>query len=139
MPAKKHQFEARFHLEMNPNFGPAVAKGVKEGIDMGMRAIVRAAARMSPYRTGHNARSISYTTSWGSGDGPMRNETSVLGSFTDGKGKHVAAVMTGSGYGGYLEVGTSRFPARPYIRPAVEQEATYLLRSIRDAIKRQTT
>lgn len=132
---RKSQFEARFTINMNPRFGEQVAGGVKEGIDRGMRAIIRTAARMSPYLTGHNARMISYVTSWGTGDGPLRNERSVLGSSVSNRGKHSAAVMTGSGYGGWLELGTHRMPARPYIRPAVEQEAMYLLRSIRDAIK----
>lgn len=133
MPAKS-QFEARFTLNMNPRFGDQVAGAVKRGIDKGMQAIVRTAARMSPYRTGHNARMISYVTSWGSGSGPLRNETSALGSAMQDT-KHRAAVMTGSGYGGWLEIGTARIPARPYIRPAVEQEATFILRAIRDEIK----
>lgn len=131
---RKSQFEARFSLNMNPRFGDQVAGAVKTGIDRGMRAIVRTAARLSPYRTGHNARMVSYTTSWGSGSGPLRNETSALGSSVQDS-KHRAAIMTGSGYGGWLELGTGTMKARPYIRPAVEQEAMYLLRSIRDALR----
>jgi HK97 gp10 family phage protein len=32
-----------------------------------------------------------------------------------------AVIFTQSGHGGYLEIGTSRMPARPYINPAVTE------------------
>lgn len=32
-----------------------------------------------------------------------------------------AAIFTQSGHGGYLELGTSKMPARPYLGPAVRQ------------------
>ena len=34
------------------------------------------------------------------------------------------AVYSTSGYGGYLEVGTSKMPAQPYIKPAMDKNFT---------------
>jgi HK97 gp10 family phage protein len=52
--------------------------------------------------TGHNRRSIDATVE-DTPNGPQ------------------AELFTQSGYGGYLEVGTSRMPARPYIWPAFQR------------------
>ena len=41
-------------------------------------------------------------------------------SITVGKYEGADAVFTTSGYGGYLETGTTRMPARPYLYPAFE-------------------
>lgn len=50
----------------------------------------------SPYDTGNNRDSIQFKES--------------------GRGRFM--VYTESGYGGWLEIGTTKMPARPYIRPA---------------------
>ena len=55
------------------------------------------AKKRSPYLTGNNRRSI-----------------------TVGKYEGADAVFTTSGYGGHLETGTTRMPARPYLFPAFE-------------------
>lgn len=52
----------------------------------------------SPKLTGHNARSISSLQ----------------------LGKLLWAVRTESGYGGYLDLGTAKMAARPYMRPAFD-------------------
>lgn len=57
-----------------------------------------AAKTLSPYDTGHNRDSLAYKM-----DG-MNGE-----------------VYTESGYGGWLEIGTTKMPARPYFQPAFEQ------------------
>lgn len=70
------------------------------------------AVRNSPKRTGTNARSI---------------DTEVVGSATGVKG----SIYTQSGYGGYVEVGTGRMAAQPYIYPAFikfQQTLTDLIR-----------
>lgn len=41
------------------------------------------------------------------------------------------AVYTQSGYGGYLEIGTSRMAARPYIRPAFDRAVGMLERALK--------
>lgn len=125
-------FEARFELRLNRLFDRVVHEGAKSGIAKGLQAMTRAAMRGSPYDTGHNARNIGWTTNFGrSGGGGGDKGRSI--DLPDGK--HAGAIFTGSGYGGYLEVGARGRGGRPYIRPAVEQEAAYLLQSIRDEIK----
>ena len=52
----------------------------------------------SPYLTGHNRRSIKYEIK-----------------------KMAGSVFSTSGYGGFLETGTSRMPARPYFKPALDK------------------
>ena len=59
--------------------------------------------------TGHNARSIN----------PM-GQVHSSGATTIDPNNIDGEVFTTSGYGGYLEVGTRKMPARPYIVPAVE-------------------
>ena len=56
------------------------------------------AKELSPVDTGHNRDSIDYTANGLNGE-----------------------IFTQSGYGGWLEVGTSKMAARPYFRPAFEQ------------------
>jgi len=72
----------------------------------------------SPYLTGHNRRS-------------MVGEASGMGSPYKGAdsepervvndSKLEGAVYSTSGYGGWLEIGTRRMPARPYIKPALDR------------------
>lgn len=66
------------------------------------------ASRNSPVDTGNNRDSIA-------------TKTGIEG------GKPVGRVYTQSGYGGWLEIGTSRMAARPYLAPAY-QEAKDLTR-----------
>ena len=60
--------------------------------------ITRDAIHSSPKKTGHNARSI------------MLDIFGMEGS-----------IYSTSGYGGYLETGTRRMPARPYFKPALDK------------------
>lgn len=53
---------------------------------------------------------------------PFRHGTNKRSIMQDAHGSG-RKVFSTSGYGGYLEVGTSRMPARPYIRPALEAVA----------------
>ena len=66
------------------------------------------ASKNSPVDTGNNRDSIA-------------TKTGVEG------GKPVGRVYTQSGYGGWLEIGTSKMVARPYLAPAY-QEAKDLTR-----------
>lgn len=72
----------------------AIEAGLKEAF---LLDVLPLAVFMSPRKTGTNRRSIKFEV--------------------EGK---TAEIWTESGYGGYLEVGTARMPARPYLRPAVE-------------------
>ena len=60
------------------------------------------AKQLTPVKTGNNKRSISIDPAKKTNDAP------------------VARVFTTSGYGGWLEIGTSKMAARPYMGPAFE-------------------
>ena len=60
------------------------------------------ARELTPYDTGNNKDNIETDTS-------MKD------------GKPVGRVYTQSGYGGWLEIGTSRMAARPYLAPAYQR------------------
>ncbi len=83
----------------------AIEAGLKEAFLLDVRPI---ASRLSPKKTGTNSRSIMYEV----------------------KGK-TAKIWTESGYGGYLEIGTARMPARPYLRPAIERNKRAIARAIK--------
>ena len=91
------------------NSGAVLEQALKQAsADIGefCRSMVEAARDLAPPppkfgdipSTGHNAASIQY---------------SVVGLNGE--------VFTQSGYGGWLEVGTSKMAAQPYFRPAFEQ------------------
>jgi len=71
--------------------------------------------------TGHNARSLTGEVS-GMGvvceGGDSEPEKSVDDSQMEG------AVYSTSGYGGYLETGTWKMKARPYMKPALDKNFT---------------
>lgn len=67
----------------------------------------------SPWLTGHNARSIQYTVEALSAD-----------------------IFSTSGYGGYLETGTYKMPARPYFKPALDLHIGELPKNIRARVSR---
>ncbi len=79
------------------------------------------AVRWSPWETGNNRRSIVGEAS-GMGmvasGGAGQKERLVDDSKIEG------AVYSTSGYGGFLETGTSKMPARPYIKPAMDRTFT---------------
>ena len=73
------------------------------------------AFRGSPFKTGNNARSIEV-------------EVKEVGGRIEG------SIFTQSGYGGWLEIGTSKMPARPYLFPAVERNREAILKAIKRRI-----
>lgn len=74
--------------------------------------IANDAIKGSPKLTGNNARSIKYEAEGLSG-----------------------AVYSTSGYGGYLEVGTARMPARSYMKPALDRNIHKLPEGIKANLK----
>jgi hypothetical protein len=74
--------------------------------------IANESSKNSPKLTGNNMRSIRYEAS-----GFHTREGVVDQSKIEG------AVYSTSGYGGFLETGTVKMAARPYIKPAADRYA----------------
>jgi hypothetical protein len=70
--------------------------------------IVSASKDKSPKDTGHNASSIT----WDEKEGKFR-------------------VYTQSGYGAYLELGTTKMDKRPYIYPSYQEAAKHFLSNLK--------
>lgn len=91
--------------------------------------VVRRAKELSPYDTGHNRRSITMDAFV---DGERVGAQVESGFTVDSATLGVKArgpsfrIYTQSGYGAFLELGTRRMPAQPYIYPAFEQMQAYL-------------
>jgi len=98
---------SRINPRTNDVLRAAMAAGLEQ-IDTFCDTMRAIAFRLSPVRDGNNQRSL-------------EAKTGMEG------GKIVGRVYTQSGYGGWLEIGTSRMAARPYIAPAY-QEAKDLTR-----------
>ena len=78
--------------------------------------VLTTAVELSPKKTGNNARSIQVETEINS------------------KGEVEGKLFTQSGYGGFLEIGTSKMPARPYLFPAFELNREKILKAIKGKI-----
>ncbi len=113
-----------------------VLKAMREAVKLTVRDVVvdiaNEAIKNSPVKTGNNRRSIAYKVE-GMGEGvhPMPTESgdnytakdqveAEVGNLNFNEG----AVYPTSGYGGWLEVGTSRMPAIPYLKPALDHNFT---------------
>jgi HK97 gp10 family phage protein len=108
-------------------------KQVEEATRQGLRdtivAIHNDAIKGSPKKTGNNMRSISSEVS-GMGMVASGGEGGVERMVDDSKLE--AAVYSTSGYGGYLETGTYKMPARPYFRPALDMNKNKLIPNIKE-------
>lgn len=88
------------------------------------------AKRNSPYLTGHNRSSITadfyvdgrLVKSWSENGNPVNQIRVAMERGTFG-----CRIYTQSGYGAYLELGTKRMAARPYIYPAFERAARQVM------------
>ncbi len=93
---------------------------VKDASKKGLRDVVTVIANEaihgSPVLTGNNRRSIKFEV--GPGGEVARKELE-------------GAVYSTSGYGGYLETGTVKMAARPYMKPALDRHVKDLPREIK--------
>ena len=123
--------ELKVDIELNLDI-EKVTKEVLEANRMAMRdtviAVTREAVRnapptyKTPWTTGHNRRSIAAEVS---GMGIVeKGEDAVTGERMVDDNRIEGAVYSTSGYGGYLETGTSKMPARPYFKPALDMNFT---------------
>jgi HK97 gp10 family phage protein len=111
-----HDVIVEFHsrtVEARQRIQAAVLKATRESFLLDM---VPEAKRGSPVLTGHNAATIDATV-----------EPTPTGVK--------AEMFTASGYGGYLEVGTKRMKARPYLWPAFHNNVASLKQRIRNLLR----
>ena len=116
---------------------PKIAVKYIESAQRIVAGAVKNATAMGMVDTSNNNRRIGYAVS-GMGEtslGPLKTsgegDQSSDGSGVTTKAEEIAVVAaTSSGYGAFLEIGTSRMTARPYIYPAAEQEAPKLKQSL---------
>ncbi len=113
-----------------------VAKNVTESTRLGLRdtvvAIHNDAVRLSPVLTGHNRRSIASEVS---GMGVVIQGADAETQKIVDDSKLEGAVYSTSGYGGYLETGTSKMGAQPYFKPALDKNVRGLGKAIKGHIE----
>lgn len=93
-----------------------VEKATKQGMKDVVTDIAGDTIKGSPVLTGHNRRSIKFEVG---PDGEVAKK--------EGEG----AVYSTSGYGGILETGSVKMPARPYFKPALDKHAKSLPKNIK--------
>ena len=110
-------FDVQFQFRPNPaaraKLNGALHRALLETLDMDIKP---EAKKGSPYKFGHNMRSID-------------TEIEEVGGRVEG------SIFTQSGYGGFLEVGTSKMAARPYLWPAVEHHAKKVFERMRSLLR----
>ena len=95
-----------------------VHKAGAEGLRDAITLIANDAIKMAKKVTGNNARSIKFE----------------IGSGEIAKNELEAATYSTSDYGGFLETGTARMPARSYFKPALDKNAKNLPNNIKGHI-----
>lgn len=120
-------------VELNLKTEEVVEK-VTEASRMAMRdtvvEVANSSIKLSPWKTGNNRRSIFFGASGfnheqasGEGRGSEDTWTGEDRSLLDDS-KIEGAVYSSSGYGGFLETGTSKMPAQPYMKPSLDMNFT---------------
>jgi HK97 gp10 family phage protein len=115
-----------------------VTEKMREAVNLTVRDVVVDIAQDaiigSPAKTGNNRRSIAYKVE-GMGQGKHledrgNNDDYAAASQVESEVGELkfneGAVYPTSGYGGFLETGTVKMEARPYLRPAMEKNFTEL-------------
>ena len=110
---------------------------VKKATQLGMRDTVveihgdaiKNAKAVGAWLTGHNARSIASEVSGMAGTTSKGEDAEPVRVVDDSKME--GAVYSTSGYGGYIETGTVKMPARPYFKPALDQNIKNLPKNIK--------
>lgn len=115
-----------------------VTQAVKDASRIGLRdGIVLMAADSvkppSPIRTGNNRRSMTYEVS---GFGAVKPMGGTAQPEIVDPTKIQAALYSTSGYGGFLETGTDKMRAQPYIRPAFDRHKDKIPTLIKEALEK---
>ena len=128
----------KLKVDMKVNFKTKeVQDKVKKATQLGIRDTVilvhgdaiKNAKAVGAWLTGHNARSIASEVS-GMGGTTSKGEDAEPQRVVDDS-KLEGAVYSTSGYGGYIETGTVKMPARPYLRPALDKNIKNLPKAIK--------
>jgi len=93
-----------------------VEKATQRGLRDSIVDIANDVIKGSPVLTGHNRRSIMFEV--GLGGEIAKNDLE-------------AAVYSTSGYGGVLETGSAKMPARPYFKPALDKNIKNLPKNVK--------
>lgn len=105
----------------------AVFEAVQEVFEVDIKT---AAVQMSPVRAPkgpHNPQGIPGGT----------NRRSIDTEVNQTEEGTEAAIFTQSGYGAYLELGTYKMAARPYIRPAFDQNIAKVAERVKEKLSEQ--
>ena len=105
--------EMTFKVTWNEGLERALTRAPTEALNRLAEHVTAGAKRRSPYKTGTNRRSIRWAA-------PRGGERTIF---------------TQSGYGAYLELGTKKMAARPYIRPALEDVKRRATTILKDLVK----
>jgi len=97
-----------------------VIKSARESMRDTVVAIWNGAIKGSPWKTGHNRRSL---VGESSGFSPNVGADGIVEHIVDDS-KIQGAIYSTSGYGGFLEGGTMKMAPRPHIRPSADREFT---------------
>jgi len=111
-------FDVQFKFKPNPLAMAKLNGALRRSLDETLKFdILPEAFDRSPFVSGNNARSI------------KTEVEAVAGDRIEG------SIFTESGYGGFLEIGTSKMAARPYLFPAVERHAPKILDRMRQFLR----
>ncbi len=113
---------------------------VKKASQLGLRDTVvkihgdaiKNASAVGAWLTGHNARSIASEVS---GMGVVQRGEDAEPEKVVNDSKLEGAVFSTSGYGGFIETGTVKMPARPYFKPALDKNVKNLPNNIKAHLK----
>lgn len=116
-------------VDFNSNFkevAKLVQQASRKSITKGLRIVARRARQLVPvsdedeFTTGRTWRGIHYP------DVHLKHTKNSIKVKVRGmkgnKDRTVGMVFTDSGVGAYIETGTVRMPAQPFLRPALEQK-----------------
>ena len=125
----------------------AVANGMRGGVDLIVADAKRSVARGPKTGRIYSYHGIRHQAS-APGEPPATNTGVLINSIvgevtTNADNKIQGYVRAGAGYAGYLEFGTRRMAARPFLNPAIErnkaQIAVFLQRAIETGLARFRT
>lgn len=107
-----------------PELSAALAKAAEQIVRKAALDIERGAKERAPVATGYLRNSIyavTHTSSdYGQGGGEPPKGASLLPEVEKPKDGHTAYVAVGANYGAFVELGTSKMAAQPYLIPAAD-------------------